>query len=102
MDYLFLPTEQKSRQMTSFSTVIQGSVLIGKLFEMMNQEFEAQGRKYQLLPNFGISCTEQRGLKVTSFAHACESPLLYPLYHNSLIQDSFQVNKHTAQILTGC
>ena len=26
------------------------------LFEMKNQEFEVQGRKYQMLPNFGICC----------------------------------------------
>ena len=28
------------------------------LFEMMNQKFKARGRKYQLLPNFGICCRE--------------------------------------------
>ena len=40
-----------------------------KLFEMINQEFKAQGTKYQVL-NFGICCRELGGLKVTSF-HAC-------------------------------
>ena len=28
---------------------------------MINQEFEAQERKYQVLPNFGICCRELRG-----------------------------------------
>ena len=40
------------------------------LFEMINQEFQVLGRKYQVLPNFGICCRELRGLKVTSF-RAC-------------------------------
>ena len=29
-----------------------------KLFEMINQQFKAVGRKYQVLPNFGIVCRE--------------------------------------------
>ena len=41
-----------------------------KLFEMLNQEFEAQERKYQVLPNFGICCLKIDGLEVTSFC-AC-------------------------------
>ena len=38
-----------------------------KLFEMINQDFKAQGTKYQVLPNLGICCRELAGLKVTSF-----------------------------------
>ena len=41
-----------------------------KLFEMINQEFKAQGTKYQVLPNFGTCCRELGELKVTSF-RAC-------------------------------
>ena len=41
-----------------------------KLFEMQNQEFKLQGRKFQVLSNFGICCGELRGLRVTSFG-AC-------------------------------
>ena len=37
---------------------------------MTNQEFMAQERKYQELPNFGICCRELRVLKVASF-RAC-------------------------------
>ena len=37
---------------------------------MINQEFEAPGTNYQVLPNFGVSCRELRGLKVTIFVHA--------------------------------
>ena len=38
---------------------------------MINQQFKALGRKYQVLPNFGICCRELRRLKVTGF-RACE------------------------------
>ena len=41
-----------------------------KLFETVNQEFKAQGTKYQVLLNFGICCRELVGLKVTIFS-AC-------------------------------
>ena len=39
---------------------------------MRNQEFKAQGRKYQVLSNFGVCCMELGGgrLKVVRF-HAC-------------------------------
>ena len=37
---------------------------------MINQDFKAQGTKYQVLPNLGICCRELAGLKVTSFC-AC-------------------------------
>ena len=40
------------------------------LFEVVSQEIKAEGTKYELLPNFGICCREQGGLKVTSFC-AC-------------------------------
>ena len=40
--------------------------MIDKLFETINQEFKAQGTKYQVLPNFGICCRELGGIKVTS------------------------------------
>ena len=41
-----------------------------KNFEKINQEFNTQGTKYQVLPNFGIGCRELGALKVTSF-RAC-------------------------------
>ena len=56
--------------MTSSSNLRLGSARIHKLFEAINQEFKAQGTKFQLLPNFGICCRELEGLKVVSF-HAC-------------------------------
>ena len=31
---------------------------------MINQEFKAMGRKFQVLPNFGICCRELGGLKI--------------------------------------
>ena len=34
---------------------------------MMNQEFNAQGTKFHVLPKFGVLCKELRGLRVTSF-----------------------------------
>ena len=37
---------------------------------MINQEFKAQGTKYQVLPNFGICCRKLGELKVLSF-RAC-------------------------------
>ena len=40
------------------------------LFEMINQEFKAQGTKYQMLPDLGICCRELRGLKLAIF-RAC-------------------------------
>ena len=40
------------------------------LFETINQEFKAQGTKYQVLLNFRICCRELGGLRVTSF-RAC-------------------------------
>ena len=42
-----------------------------KLFERINQEFKAQGKQYQVLPNFGICCRELRGSMLGVFAHAC-------------------------------
>ena len=41
------------------------------LFEMINRGFKALGRKYLVLPNFGICFRELRELKVTNFAHTC-------------------------------
>ena len=38
---------------------------------MINQEFKALRRKYQVLPNFRICCKELRELKVATFARAC-------------------------------
>ena len=43
---------------------------MNKLFQMTNQEFKALGRKYQVLPNFGICSKELGRFKVTSF-RAC-------------------------------
>ena len=60
-------TEQKLRKTTSSSDLRYGSVWIDKLFEMINQEFKAQGTKYQVLTNFGFCCRELAGFKVTSF-----------------------------------
>ena len=63
-------TKQKLRKMTSSNDLRQGSVLTDKLFEMINQEVKVLGRKYLVLPSFGICCREPMGLKVTSF-RAC-------------------------------
>ena len=38
-----------------------------KLFEKINQEFKAQGRRYRGLPNFGVCCKELGVLKAMSF-----------------------------------
>ena len=38
---------------------------------MINQEFKALGRKYGVLPDFGICCKELGGAKLRVFAHAC-------------------------------
>ena len=46
---------------------------IYKLFDMLNQEFEAQGTKYKVLPNFGICSRERGDLKVTSFRKSVRS-----------------------------
>ena len=43
---------------------------------MMNQEFKARGRKYYVLPNFGLCCRELEGLKATSF-HTCVRSVCY-------------------------
>ena len=42
-----------------------------KLFEMINQGFEAQGTKCQVCFSFGICCREPGGSKLRVFAHAC-------------------------------
>ena len=47
-----------------------------KLFELMFQEFTTQGRKYQMLPNFGICCRELGDSKLRVFAHASAVPAL--------------------------
>ena len=39
---------------------------------MINQEFTAQGTKYQVLPNFEIDCRKLWGSKLRVFSHACE------------------------------
>ena len=52
---------------------------------MVNQEFKEERRKYQVLPNLGISCREQRGLKVKNFRAWVRSfcsvhqPWIFPL-----------------------
>ena len=56
--------------MTSLSNLRQRSVYKDKLFEMMGPEMKVQGRKYQILSNFGIFCRESGGLKGASF-RAC-------------------------------
>ena len=42
---------------------------------MINQEFKALGRKYQMFPYFGICCRELRGLEVTVSALSVQSKL---------------------------
>ena len=37
---------------------------------MINQGLAAQGRKYELLPNFGFCCKELGGSKLRVFGHA--------------------------------
>ena len=59
-------TEQQLRKMTSSSNLRYRSVWIEKLFEMINQEFKAQGTKYQVLPNFGTCCRELGAFRVTT------------------------------------
>ena len=44
-----------------------GSISTDKLFEMMNQEFKTLGRKYGVLPNFGICCRELGGAQSYAF-----------------------------------
>ena len=64
-------TEQKLRKMASSSNLRQGSFLIDKLFEMMNQEFKTHGTKCQVLQDFGICCRELGSSKLRVFVHAC-------------------------------
>ena len=64
-------TKQKLRKMVSSSNLRYGSVWIDKLFEMINQEFKAEGTKYQVLPNYVIRCRELEGLKVFVQLHGC-------------------------------
>ena len=49
---------------------------------MINQEFKALRRKYQVLPNFGICCRELRGSELGVFAHAStvSALLIMPLF----------------------
>ena len=42
----------------------------------MIQDFKVIGRKYQVLPNFGICCRELGGLKLKIYAHACAVSVL--------------------------
>ena len=64
-------TEKKLSKMTSSSNLRKGSVWRDKLFEMINQEFKAQGREYQVLPNFRVCCRVLGGSKVRHFGHVC-------------------------------
>ena len=66
-DFGVIVTEQKLCKMTLSSDLRQGIVWIDKLFERINQEFKANGTKYQILLNFRICCKELKGLKVASF-----------------------------------
>ena len=51
-------------------------------FEIINQGFEAQRRRYQVLPRFGIWCRElMGGLKLRVFAHACAVSALSLSFH---------------------
>ena len=47
-----------------------------KLFEMINQDFKAQGTKFQVLLEFWICCREPGRLKLWFFAHACTVSVL--------------------------
>ena len=51
-------------------------------FEMINQEFKAQGTKYQVLPNFGISCRELGVLKVKSLCVHARGGRLFLLHQS--------------------
>ena len=53
--------------MTSSSNLRLGSLWIHEQFETINHEFEALGRKYRVLPNFGICCRVLGRVEVTSF-----------------------------------
>ena len=55
--------------MTSSNNLREGRLWIDKLFEMINQEFKAQGTKYQVFPNFGTYCREQGNSKKRVFAN---------------------------------
>ena len=64
-------TWQKLTKMTSSSNPIQGSVLLRyDISEMINLEFENQGRKYQVLPISGSVAKSHEGSKIQIFAHA--------------------------------
>ena len=63
---------------------LKGGIWIDKFFEMINQEFTAQGRKYEMLPNLRICCKELRGLNVTDFAHASAVSALPLSLHTDL------------------
>lgn len=60
--------------MTLSSHLMQGSVWVHKLFQMANQEWKAEGSKYQMWPDFWIILKGARGaqsfkclLKVVQF-----------------------------------
>ena len=56
--------------MKSSSNLREGNAWKDKLFEMINQEFKAQGTKYQVLPNFGICCRSYEDSKLRVLVHA--------------------------------
>ena len=62
------------------------------LFEMINQEFKAQGRNYQMLHSFWVFCKELWGLKV--FAHVCIISALSPgeLRDNPYSKDHYSLD----------
>ena len=53
---------------------------------MINQEFKAGGRKYQVLPNFGLCCGELGGLKCMSFRACVHSFCSVALIHKAKLQ----------------
>ena len=65
------PARRGLRKMTSLSNQRYGSAWIEKVFQMTNQEFQAQGAKYQVLPNLGICSGELVRSKLQVFRHAC-------------------------------
>ena len=64
--------------MTTSSNLRSGSVQIDKLFEMINQEFTAQGTRYLVLPSLGICWRDFGGLKSYEFSRMLVQFFLCP------------------------
>ena len=69
------------------------------LFQIKNQEFKAQGTKYQVLLNFGICCRELRGPKVTSFRTCMRSFCTVDLSNISfMVVNNLYQARHTDRV----